>query len=190
MQFLRTTLALTALLACFALTACASASPIRTGADHDLAAKFESWKTWDFATVRASATADIQTDVHREIRNAIESNLARHGYQRLTKGRPDFVVAYHGELAKPIGYSGYNDLYATSPYEGRFRKRDGWSSGRSLTRSYGHAALVVDCVDVESRYVTWRGYAAMKRDAPLPPERRRGHLDEALRGMLTDFPPQ
>jgi hypothetical protein len=130
-----------------------------TKSDYDRKFDFSKLRTWDFKAQHRKAK-DILGDNElwtRRLRTDIESDLSGKGYQKISQGEPDFLVAYYmGTKEKEdVRYLGYG-------FPGYWRGRRwgwGWGGDVDVWRiPYNQSTLVVDIVDARNNMLVWRGY--------------------------------
>ena len=191
------------------LAGCASLQ-VRT--DYDPGASLTSLSTYDWngGEVDAGSNPAVNNPLlGTHIRDAVESELDRMGYRKVTSGTPDFRIAYRvttQEKARVVG-SGYAGSYSygRSYYPGRYGFR--WFGGRFFSpygygysgagyagagrvREYLRSTLVLEITDVRTGEVIWVGWASKSLDSDPRPEKVRMYVDEAVTEMLADFPPK
>ena len=196
------------------LAGCASLQ-VRT--DYDQQASFTPLSTYEWADGEVDAGNNPAVNsplLGNHIQGAVEGELDRMGYRKVTSGTPDFRIAYRvvaEEKAKLVG-SGYSGPYGygRSYYPGRYGFR--WFGGRFFTpysygysgagyagagyagagsvREYLRGTLVLDITDVRTGEVIWRGWASKSLDLDPRPEKVRMYVDEAVAEMLAEFPPK
>ncbi len=191
------------------LAGCASLQ-VRT--DYDQQASFTPLSTYDWTDEDVDAGNNPAMNnplLGKHIRSAVEGELDRMGYRKVTSGTPDFRIAYRvvaEEKARLVG-SGYSGPYGygRSYYPGRYGFRwfgsgyfrpysYGYSgagyAGAGRVREYLRGTLVLDITDVRTGEVIWRGWASKSLHLDPSPEKVRMYVDEAVAEMLADFPPK
>ncbi len=194
------------------LAGCASLQ-VRT--DYDPQASYTPLSTYDWNGGELDAGRNPAVNnplLGTHIRGAVESELDRMGYRKVTSGTPDFRIAYRvvaQERARLFG-SGYGGSYGfgsyghgRSFYPGRYGFRFfggghfspygyGYSGagygGAGRVREYLRGTLVLDITDVRTGEVIWRGWASKSLHSDPRPEKVRMYVDESVAEMLADFP--
>ncbi len=191
------------------LAGCASLQ-VRT--DYDQQASFAPLSTYDWTDEDVDAGNNPAMNnplLGKHIHGAVEGELDRIGYRKVTSGTPDFRIAYRvvaEEKARLVG-SGYSGPYGygRSYYPGRYGFRwfgsgyfrpysYGYSgagyAGAGRVREYLRGTVVLDITDVRTGEVIWRGWASKSLHLDPRPEKVRMYVDEAVAEMLADFPPK
>ena len=176
------------LLAVLALAGCAS---LQVQTDYDDLASLTQLRTynWINSSVYDAPNGDgdneyVTSDpavnsplVDQRIRRAIDAELTRRGYVKVTSGTPDFRVAYSVATEKSTDYYGSTYYGGYSPYYG------------SYARNYLEGVLVVDVVDGHTNQVIWRGWASDLLDDDPSPKEVHEYITAAIEGILERFPP-
>lgn len=140
--------------------------------------------------------------VERRIRNAVDRELARIGYQRVTSGTPDFRVAFRVVTEKSTErYYSSAASYGFYPYFGlhgfghghlghsHFRRYAFGPYYEPVTRERLEGTLVLDIIDGHTGELIWRGWATDKlRSNPKPKDVQR-YVASAVEKILERFPP-
>ncbi len=149
-----------AILSSFAVLALAGCATLQVQTDFDPEVSVLEFSTYDWVDQEADASGDPAVDsplLKRHIRDAVESELGRMGYRKVTSDTPDFRIAYsviaeqksridgsygygsYGYGSYGYGSYGYGGPYAypRSSYRGSF----GFSlyGGRYLRPYYGYS---------------------------------------------------
>jgi len=112
------------------------------------------------------------------VRNAVDAELARKGYEAAARAACDFVVAYTAttKSRQVVTFSEFAD----------YRARGGEGGLQDVLGGYSEGTLVLLLFDARSRELQWRGSAS----AVVDPEVQRQRVLEAVRRMLDDLPPR
>lgn len=153
--------------------------------NYDNTANFASYQSFAWMeqphTVRDNLTKLGRVTQH--IEDAIERELAIHGYQKASD-TPDFFVVYHAAVETQI-------TGATIDTWGYRYRRPRWNTGPVYANvavdSYQEGTLIIDIVDARKNELVWRGTAV---DAVGNPSQAIQKIDEAVQKMLAAFPPQ
>jgi hypothetical protein len=189
------------------LAGCASLQ-VRT--DYDQQASFTPLSTYDWTDrdVDAGNSPAMNNPLlGKHIRGAVEGELDRMGYRKVTSGTPDFRIAYQviAEEKASLSGSGYAGSYGFGRfyYPGRYGFRGfggryynpyfyNYSgaeyAGAGRVREYLRGTLVLDITDVRTGEVIWVGWASKSLHSDPRPEKVRMYVDEAVTKMLADFP--
>ncbi len=177
------------------LAGCASLQ-VRT--DYDQQASFAPLSTYDWngGEVDAGNNPAVNSPLlGKHIRGAVEGELDRMGYRKVTSGTPDFRIAYRVVAEEEsYGYGGSYG-YGRSYYPGRYGFRffggghfspygyGGYSgagygyAGAGRVREYLRGTLVLDITDARTGEVIWRGWASKSLHQDPRPEKVRMYVD-------------
>ncbi len=204
-------------LAVFALAGCAT---LQVQTDYDPEVSLRQLSTYDWVDGEADADAYVSGApaldsplLKRHIRDAVEGELSRMGYRKVTSDPPDFRISYSMiaeeklRIDGPYGYGGYGGYggyrfggygsygrsFGLSLYGGRYlRPYYGYPSygygGGGYVREYLQGTLVLDIIDVRTEEVIFRGWARKSLDSNPSPKKVRRYVTEAVEEILEDFP--
>ena len=206
-----------ATLSFFAVIALAGCTTLQVRTDYDPQVSFTQLSTYDWSDREADASADPAVNsplLERHIQDAVEGELGRMGYRKVTSDTPDFRIVYRvtaeekSRIDGSYGYGSYGYggpyVYPRSSYRGSF----GFSlyGGRSLRPFYGYPSggygyggtgrvreylrgtLVLDVIDVRTDEVVFRGSATKSLDLDPDPKKLRMYVSKAVEKILKDFP--
>ena len=182
------------------LSACASA--IQSTVDVADQADFSNFQTYAWITdesliARSDATSELGYPLNEQrTRAAVERELARKGYRKVSGTEADFVVSFTvGSRVRVQQY--YNDYgYSYRGYHHGFT-RYGYS--RFGYPGYGHygstasvytfteGSLVVDIFDNRSKEAIWHG-SASKRLSRQDKDNATQLINQAIASLLIEFP--
>ncbi len=204
-----------ATLSSLAVLALAGCTTLQVRTDYNPEVSFTPLSTYDWAGGEVDAGNNPAVNsplLGKHIRGAVEGELDRMGYRKVTSGTPDFRIAYRvttQEKARLVG-SGYAGSYGygRSYYPGRYGFR--WYGSRFFTpyyfgysgagyagagyagagrvREYLRGTLVLDITDVRTGEVIWRGWASKSLHLDPRPEKVRMYVSEAVEKILENFP--
>ena len=187
----------------FVLSLSACATPLKSSVDVADNAEFGELKTYAWITDQPlftsnAASPDVVNPLNEQrIRTAVEEQLENKGYQKVTIGQADFVVAFTlGARDRVRVTQYYNDFgYRYYGYHhgfGRFGRGFG-GFGRGFggfgpsvsVRTFTEGTLVVDIFDNTEKEAIWHGSASkrLSRDNGT-----RELIDEAVTVLLAEFP--
>ena len=156
---------------------------------HEPSANFSGLKTYDWLPFPQGKVDDPRIDdkfLERRIHKAVDSQLAAKGYTKPSSGQADFLVGYHVALKDKLDTVTvnryYNYRYGTRVVRGTVPE--------TYTREYEQGSLILDFFHGETRQLIWRGSAQAEVNLSDSMEKRDKRLNEAVQGMLEQFPPQ
>lgn len=182
----------------------AGCSMIDVSTDYDPSVDFARLTTYDWLPGPQKRTGNPRIDnplLKKRIRAAVESQLAAKGYEKASADRADFLIAYHAAIHRRLSVESMNTDYGYGSGRGWDDHRYGhgwgyhraWSSApmsRTYTRYYDEGSLILDFVTPQTRELIWRGAAKAAIDEADSPNTKRERINEAVRRMLEQFPPQ
>ncbi len=209
-----------ATLSFFAVIALAGCTTLQVRTDYDPQVSLTQLSTYDWGDREADESADPAVNsplLERHIQDAVEGELGRMGYRKVTSDTPDFRIAYsviaeeksridgsYGYGSYGYGSYGFGGLYGyprssyrrsfgLSLYGGRYlRPYYGYPgagyAGGGYVREYLQGTLVLDITDVRTDEVIFRGWAKKSLDSDPSPEEVRRYVDKAVEEILEDFP--
>lgn len=102
--------------------------------------------------------------INRNIKYAVETEFAKRGIEKMTKGQADFLVGYHTYTEKKQQTTSHYGSYPSMPYLGygwgwrpwSMMPYGGWGNGpRNYT--YTEGTLIIDLGDNRTKGLVWRG---------------------------------
>ncbi len=207
-------------LSSFAVFALAGCATLQVQTDYDPDVSLTQLSTYDWVDQEADASGDPALGsplLKRHIRDAVESELGRMGYRKVTSNTPDLRIAYHVIAEErsqidgsygygpygfgsygfggPYGYprSSYRGSFGFSLYGGRYlRPYYGYPGagygGAGRVSEYLQGTLVLDIIDVRTEEVIFRGWARKSLDSDPSPKKVRMYVTKAVEEILEDFP--
>lgn len=173
--------------------ALASCSGIEIRSEYDPDVSFAGLHSYDWMTMSrqpASKPALDDPQLDAFVRATIERQLGERGYEKQAGGTADFHIGYRLALEKKLAVSTLNDWYG-------YRAGWGWRYGamgqaafpESYSYEYDEGSLVIDIARPGAQQPLWRGSAAAEVKRGRTPERRKARIEEAVRRILSRFPP-
>ena len=187
----------------------ASAQKVRTDYDRDVT--FAQLRTYDWVDNSVGTNGDqptISPLLERRIHNAVDSELASKGFQKVRSGAPDFRVAYRVVAEEKVTTDrsyGYSPFYGHHGFghhgsghhgfghrgfgHGYFGHGSSLYYGPSLVREYLRTTLILDIFDARTDELIWRGWRTADLARNPRPKKVRKFADAAVRKILKKFPP-
>ncbi len=202
-----------ATLSSFAVLALAGCATVQARTDYAPDVSFTQFSTYDWVERESDAGGDPAVNsplLARHIQDAVEGELGRMGYRKVTSDTPDFRIAYRviayeqssvdGSYGYggPYGYPGYSyrrgffgyRYYGRRYYTPYYGYRSLGHAGTGYVNDYLRGTLVLDIIDVRTDEVVFRGWARKSLDSDPRPEKVRMYVNEAVEKILEDFPPE
>ncbi len=172
------TLSLT--LACFAALGAAQ----QVTYNYDQTADFSKYRTYRWVEIKDSPHPDDLID--KQIKAAIDSQLALKGLSKVEGDKGDLYVGYQVGVDKEKQINSYNSGGAGWGYGARWG--GGMSTATTSTISIGQ--LVIDMYDPALKQIVWRGLGSKEIDPTAKPEKRTKNLNNGVAKMLKNYPPK
>lgn len=177
------------LLLTFTLTSCVTMS---AGSDYYPEADFTGYREYVWMEgspiIRpASSRVDISALTVRRIREAIEAELLRSGFEQATAASPentDFAISFTVGARDMISVEDYPRYY-----RGSWQWRPPYYWPNVDVSMYTEGTLAIDIFDNESRQPVWHGWAR-KRITGSDIEDPESAINEAVQAILAEFPPR
>ena len=175
----------TNLIIAFSLTALlSSCSSLDISTDYDPTQDFSNYKTYRWGRIKERDPNDILTknlNLRKRVQLAVNKGLKERGFEKLDRGKPDFIVFVHAGVQQKMNVYNQGGYY----YGGWWGP---YGSSTSVSH-YNQGALVLDIVDTEEKELSWRGIASDVVQSYYDPEELQEELDYIISVMLEDFPP-
>ncbi len=167
------------------LTACSSS--ITYNYDWDRDEDLRKYSSYAWMAVPTTLPGDVKTARERSdlldkrIRRAVTAQLEARGH-RLDDANPTFVVAYHVGSEDKVSVTDWGYRYGPGPWGYYGRDID--------VRQYTQGTLVIDFIDASTRQLFWRGEASKAVDQNATQEEVDQVINEAVAGILRNWPPE
>jgi len=145
--------------------------------DYDRSANFNGYKTYQWVDYRPVPVSDQILD--KDIKRAVDANLARKGLTRVESGG-DLHVGYQAAISqeKQFDSLGWGGPLRLGPWDTRVT---------SSTIEVGK--LVIGMFDPASKQLVWRGSASKTLDIKSNPDKNFRNLEKALAKLFKNYPP-
>ncbi len=176
-------------------TSLAGCSTIKVSIDHDSSEDFSRFKSFDWLSEVQQPTGDRRIDdplLDSRVRAAVEDEMAANGYKRVTDGSADFLIGYHAARYGILSVEGMNLRYGYGSGWGWgiIRAWDPGPGPKAHTRYYDEGSLILDFVTPHEKRLIWRGAARAEINEAASPKTKRKRINEAVKRMLAQFPPE
>ena len=171
----------------FLLAACAAvAQDVRYNFDKDT--DFSKLKTYKWVPIKdAPKVSDL---VDKQIKDAIDAELATKGLTKTDADDADLYVGYQAGIGTEKQFTSYNTDWGYGPgwYRGGwYGGGGGMTTGQTSTIYVGQ--LAVDMYDSKKHDLVWRGVASKTIDPKAKPEKQQKNLAKAVAKLLKNYPP-
>lgn len=170
------------------MLACSSALAQDVRYNFDNKTDFSKFKTYKWVELKGAEKLDDLTD--KQIKAALDTELARKGLTKTDADNADLYVAYQGSLGQEKQFTSYSTDWGYGPGWGR-----GWYGGMGSTTISGQTStiytgqLVLDMYDAANHALVWRGVASKTLDPKAKPDKRQKNLAKASAKLLKNYPP-
>jgi hypothetical protein len=150
---------------------------------------FSKFKTYRWVSIKDASKVDDLTD--RQIKDTIDSELAKKGLTKVDTENADLYVAYQAAIGTEKQFTSYNSDWGYGPgwYRGGwYGPTGGMTTGQTSTIYTGQLAL--DMYDSANKDLVWRGIASKTLDTKAKPEKRQKNLQKAMAKLLKNYPPR
>ena len=166
----------------------ASAQDVRYNFDKNT--DFSRFKTYKWVAVKDSS--NINQLVDKQIKDAIDVQLAAKGLTRTDDDKADLFVAYQAAVGQEKQFSSYSSGWGYGTGWG-----GGWygPGGMNSTTTTGQTDTIyvgqlgVDMYDSANHDLVWRGVASKTIDEKAKPEKQQKNLTKALTKLFKNYPP-
>jgi hypothetical protein len=171
------------------LSACAG---IETRSDYDPGAveRLNGYRTYAWEPAPQRENSRIYNPItEARVRSAVEKQLQARGYQEVSQ-KPDFRIGWHGAIDQKLDVQTVDQYYgyAWDPWYSPFYL--GPPVPETRIREYQEGTLILDFIDTASNKLVWRGVAQAELKESASAHKRQERLEEAVQGILKDFPPK
>jgi hypothetical protein len=162
--------------------------------DFDPAANFAALHSFgwmpDVKVSEGDILVESDTLLRQRVQSAVDRELSLKGFQKRASEPQDFWVAYHAALKRKVEVITYNGYYGYG--YGWWGRPWGYPVGlgpQTYMRDYDEHMLVLDIIDPKTRQLLWRATTRDGLGYHGNPEERDQRVNEAVRQMLSEFPP-
>jgi hypothetical protein len=165
------------------------AQDVRYNFDRDT--DFHRFKTYRWVLIKNAAKPDDLLD--KQIKAAVEAQLATKGLTKVDADPADLYVAYQPGINQEKEFSSYTSGFGPGWGYGRGWYGGGWygtstmTTGQTSTIYVGQ--LVIDMYDSKNEDLVWRGVGSKTLDPEAKPEKQQKNLAKTVKKMLKNYPP-
>jgi hypothetical protein len=172
------------------LSAGALAQDVRYNFDRDT--NFSKFKTYRWVLLKDAIKIDNLLD--KQIKAAVDSQLATKGLTKVDADPADLYIAYQAAVNQEKEFTSYSSGFGPAWGYGPGWYRGGWYGGTSSmttgqTSTIYVGQLVLDMYDSTNHDLVWRGTGSKTIDPEAKPEKQRKNLAKTVQKMLKNYPP-
>ena len=152
----------------------------------DQEADYSGYRTYRWVDIDGGERVDELTD--RQIRAALDAELATKGLARTESEDADLYIGYQVAVNSEKRYTSYNSGWGY----GAGWRRGGWGGGMTTgqTSSISVGTIALDIYDAKAKHLVWRGEATKTLDPTSNPEKRKKRLAKGASRLLKNYPPR
>jgi len=168
-------------------TVSASAQDVRYNFDKNT--DFSKFKTYKWVEIKDASKVNELVD--KQIKDAVEAELATKGLTKVDADTADLYIAYQGGIGQEKQFSSYSSGWGYGAGWG-----GGWYGPGGSTTTYGQTEtihigqLVLDMYDHANKDLVWRGLASKTIDEKAKPDKQQKNLAKAVKKLLKNYPPE
>jgi hypothetical protein len=154
----------------------------------DKGTNFSAFKTYRWVVMKGTTPMSDLAD--RQIKAAVDAELATKGLMKTDSEQADLYVGYQGAVGKEKQYTSFDSGWGYGPGwygAGWYGAGGGMTTGQTSTIYVGQ--LVLDMYASTSKTLVWRGAASKTLDDGAKPEKQEKNLAKAVTKMLKNYPP-
>lgn len=171
----------------------AASQDVRYNFDRDT--DFSKFHTYKWVLIKGATikTGDL---LDKQIKAAVDTQLATKGFTKVDSDPADVYVAYQAAVNQEKEFSSYSSGFGSGWGYGPGWYGGGWygspnvstfTTGQTSTIYVGQ--LVVDMYDSANHDLVWRGLGSKTLDAKAKPEKQQKNLAKAVQKILKNYPP-
>ena len=158
----------------------------------DSKADFSKFKTYKWVDIKGAD--HVNQLVEKQIRDAVDAELANKGLQKTDSDAADLYIAYQTAIGSEKQFTSYNTGWGYGPGWG-----GGWygyGGGMNSSTTYGSTSTVyvgqldLSMYDPATKQLVWRGVASKTLDPKAKPEKKEKNIGKAVKKLLKNFPPK
>jgi hypothetical protein len=152
---------------------------------------FSKFKTYKWVEMKdATKVSDL---VDKQIKAAVESQLATKGLTKVDDDKADLFVGYQANVGQEKQFTSYSSDWG---YGGGWYRGGWYGGGGGTSTTQGQTStiytgqLALDMYDSSNHDLVWRGVGSKTIDTKAKPEKQQKNLTKAVTKMLKNYPPQ
>lgn len=166
----------------------AAGQDVRYNFDRD--ADFSKFKTYKWVTLKNAAKLDDLVD--KQIKAAVDAELARKGLSKVDDDNADLYLGYQAAVGQEKQFTSYNTDwgYGGGWYRGGwYGPAGGMSTTTGQTSTIYKGQLALDMYEPANHSLVWRGVGSKTIDPKAKPDKQQKNLQKAVAKILKNYPP-
>jgi Domain of unknown function (DUF4136) len=151
---------------------------------------FSQFKTYKWVQLKDAAKVDSLRE--SEIKESVDSELAKKGLSKTDSDPADLYVAYQAAVGSEKQFTSYNTGWDYGPgwYRGGWYGGGGGGMTTGQTSTIYTGQLALDMYDSKNHDLVWRGVVSKTIDPEAKPEKQEKNLNKAVAKLLENYPPE
>ena len=152
---------------------------------------FSRFKTYKWVALKdAPKVSDL---VEKQIKAAVDLQLATKGLTKVDDDKADLFVAYQAGVGQEKEFTSYSSDWG---YGGGWYRGGWYGGGTGMSTTHGQTStiytgqLALDMYDSANHDLVWRGVGSKTIDAKAKPEKQQKNLNKAVTKILKNYPPR
>ena len=172
-----------------AASANALAQDVRYNFDKE--AKFESFKSYKWVAIKGAASVSDLVD--KQIKEAIDAELAKKGLSKTDADSADLYIGYQAAVDQEKEYTSFTSGGGGWGYGPGYG--GGWYGGGGMSTTTGSTSTIykgqvaLDMYASGAKALVWRGTASKTINPKAKPEKQQKNLAKAAAKLLKNYPP-
>jgi len=152
---------------------------------------FTKFKTYKWVELKGATPLNEIMD--KNIKAAIDSQLATKGLTKTDGETADLYVGYQGAVGQEKEFTSYNSSWG---YGGGWYGGGWYGGGPSSSMTTGSTStiyvgqLALDMYDTNGKDLVWRGVVSKTLDEKAKPDKQEKNLNKAVTKLLKNYPPK
>ena len=150
--------------------------------------RFKSYK-W----VNLKDVSKLNDLVDKQIKSAIDSELAAKGLRKVEDDKADLFVGYQAAIGQEKQFTSYSTDWG---YGGGWYRGGWYGGGMGTSTTTGQTdtiyvgQMAVDMYDSANKDLVWRGLASKTINEKAKPDKQQKNLAKAMKKLFKNYPPQ
>jgi hypothetical protein len=155
----------------------------------DKTANFAAFRTYKWVAIKGAA--QVSDLVDRQVKSAVDAELAKKGLSRTEDAGADLYIGYQPGVSQEKEFTSFDTGWGYGPGwhgGGWYGGAGGMTSGTTSTIYIGQ--LAIDMYASSPHTLVWRGVASKTLDTEAKPDKQQKNLTKAVAKLLKNYPPK
>lgn len=164
---------------------------VRYNFDRD--ANFSKFKTYHWVLIKDAAKPSDLVD--KQVKSAIDAQLATKGLTKVDTDSADLYIAYQAGVNQEKEFTSFSSGYGPAWGYGPGWYGGGWYGANMSSMTTGQTStlyvgqLAIDMYDSANQDLVWRGVGSKTLDPEAKPDKQQKNLAKAVKKILKNYPP-